>query len=262
MSRPIIVFSDLDGTLLDHDDYSYAAAAPTLDELRAANIPLILCSSKTATEISPLRAALGFSDCAAIVENGAGVLPACATRPTPASTHRFLLSLLDRLPAQLREPFSGFSSWSSATLQTHTGLDAKAARAAAQRDYSEPGLWLGDPTAKAKFVDALHQQGVTAQQGGRFLTLGFASSKAPHMQQIIENLEQELADTVTSIALGDAPNDIDMLEQADRGIIIPNPAHAGLPTLAGESTGRIIRARRAGPAGWNASLQELLQALK
>ena len=52
MARPhLIIFSDLDGTLLDHDDYRWQAADPALARLRAANIPLVLNSSKTVPEI-------------------------------------------------------------------------------------------------------------------------------------------------------------------------------------------------------------------
>ena len=68
--RNLIVFSDLDGTLLDHGNYSHSAAAPALARLRHLEVPLILASSKTAAEIVPLRDELGFSDCEAIVENG------------------------------------------------------------------------------------------------------------------------------------------------------------------------------------------------
>ena len=73
MTARVIVFTDLDGTLLDHESYGYAPALPLLSRLRAAGIPLILASSKTAAEIAPLRADLGFADCPAIVENGAGI---------------------------------------------------------------------------------------------------------------------------------------------------------------------------------------------
>lgn len=52
MARPhLIIFSDLDGTLLDHDDYRWQAAGPALDRLKAAQIPLVLNSSKTMPEI-------------------------------------------------------------------------------------------------------------------------------------------------------------------------------------------------------------------
>ena len=48
----LIVFTDLDGTLLDHDDYSFEAARPALAKLETLNIPVILTTSKTATEVS------------------------------------------------------------------------------------------------------------------------------------------------------------------------------------------------------------------
>src|SRR3989339_344329 len=55
----LIVFTDLDGTLLDHDTYAYDEARPGLDRLAAEGVPLVLVSSKTRPEIEELRARLG-----------------------------------------------------------------------------------------------------------------------------------------------------------------------------------------------------------
>ena len=46
---------DLDGTLLDHHSYSWAAAEPALARVRALQIPLVLVTSKTAAELEVLR---------------------------------------------------------------------------------------------------------------------------------------------------------------------------------------------------------------
>ena len=60
-ARPtMLVFTDLDGTLLDHNDYGYGPALPALTELKARDIPLVLASSKTAAEIAPLHHDLGL----------------------------------------------------------------------------------------------------------------------------------------------------------------------------------------------------------
>lgn len=54
MKNPII-FTDLDGTLLDHYTYSFEKALPALTLLKEKNIPLIICSSKTRKEIEYYR---------------------------------------------------------------------------------------------------------------------------------------------------------------------------------------------------------------
>ncbi len=261
MKAAPIVFTDLDGTLLDHADYGYDAAQPALARLRELDIPLVLCTSKTAAEILALRGNPDFENCAAIVENGAGLLRPDAREPEPTPTHARLLELVGGLPASLRESFSGFSDWSVETLAERTGLDPESARRAARRDYSEPGLWLGSENARRDFVAALGKLGINAQRGGRFLTLGFGADKADRMQELVAEYEARMKAPVVAIALGDAPNDIEMLESADFGIVVPNPAHAGIPPLAGESRGHIMRAVSSGAAGWNQSLLDLLDEL-
>jgi mannosyl-3-phosphoglycerate phosphatase len=257
MSASVIVFTDLDGTLLDHDDYSYAAARPALARLRETGIPLVLCTSKTGAEILAMRENPDFRDCAAIVENGAGVLPAGASSTQPAPTHARLMRLLQQLPTTLGAGFSGFSSWDAETLIARTGLDPASARRAARRDYSEPGLWAGTDQARQIFVQELAKLGITAQSGGRFMTLGFDANKADRMLEMIADCRAQHR-CVTAIALGDAPNDIAMLQGADIGVVIPNPAHAGTMQLAGDSNGHIVYANAAGPVGWNACLLNLL----
>jgi len=54
----LLVFSDLDGTLLDSHSYDWQPAAPWLSRLREANVPVILCSSKTSAEMLYLQKTL------------------------------------------------------------------------------------------------------------------------------------------------------------------------------------------------------------
>ncbi|MFT5597871.1 MAG: mannosyl-3-phosphoglycerate phosphatase [Chitinophagales bacterium] len=258
----MIVLSDLDGTLLNHDDYAYDAAKPALEALREHHISLILCSSKTSAEIIPLRSEMGFDNCPAIVENGGGILKARATNIASSSNHKRLMKVIDTLPEPSRLLFSGISSWPPETLQKYTGLSAGVFSLAIQRQYSEPGLWSGDERSKQTFISALKVKGVVAHQGGRFLTLSFDTNKAVLAQKIIADYQSEQTELLTIVAFGDAPNDVEMLELADIGIIIPNPAHNGIPTLAGESKGQIIRANEPGAAGWNSTLLTILNNSK
>ena len=66
------------------------------------------------------------------------------------------------------------------------------------------------------------------------------------------------SDPVT-IALGDGPNDAEMLGFAEYGVIIPNPSGASVSVA--EAKGEIVQATHAGPAGWNAALHTILDEL-
>lgn len=67
----IIIFTDLDGTLLD-ENYSYDYAIPTIRELKRMNIPIIFCSAKTRAEQEIFRARMGIND-PFIVEDGSAI---------------------------------------------------------------------------------------------------------------------------------------------------------------------------------------------
>ena len=64
-----VIFTDLDGTLLDRAGYSYAPAVPALERLRRNKIPLVFCSAKTRAEQEVYRKEIEIYD-PFIVENG------------------------------------------------------------------------------------------------------------------------------------------------------------------------------------------------
>lgn len=242
----LVIFSDIDGTLVDHDTYNFDAARDCLAVLRQLGIPLVLASSKTSAEIIPFRRELGFEDCPAICENGAGLIEGSAEAGASAGDYARLREILDALPGKTRRHFRGFGDMSVGELIAATGLALEAAERARMREFSEPGLWSGSEEEKREFLDILGKAGVTATEGGRFLTLGFGTSKVDRMSEILMRYGNPV-----SLALGDAPNDIEMIEAADYGVIVANPAHAPLPVLRGEEEGRITRTVEPGPAGWS-----------
>lgn len=259
----LLVFTDLDGTLIDHQTYGFDAARPALDRLLSEGHALVMASSKTAAEIAPLRAATGFSHCRAIVENGAGILPPAGDPPAGSAgdAHARLRAALDDLPPALRRQFAGFSDWSVDEVAARTGLDREAAALAKQRQFSEPGLWIGSTEDYPIFARLLAEKGISAQQGGRFLSLSFGATKGDRMTEI-SNHWRRVGETIVTVALGDAPNDVTMLQQADIGVIIANPDQPGIGRLDGEDTGRIRRSVLPGPEGWNAEMMRILDELE
>ena len=69
---PALIFTDLDGSLLDHDSYSFAPAAPLLNNLETEYIPVIPTTSKTFAEVQKLRVKLNNRH-PFIIENGAAI---------------------------------------------------------------------------------------------------------------------------------------------------------------------------------------------
>ncbi|WP_330848807.1 HAD hydrolase family protein [Mangrovicoccus ximenensis] len=125
-----------------------------------------------------------------------------------------------------------------------------------RRQFSEPGLWQGTEAERGAFLGALGELGISARSGGRFLTLSFGATKAGRMAEIAARYGAK-----TVVALGDAPNDREMIEAATHGVIIRNDHGPGLPELAGEAEGRIRRTEAEGPAGWNAAILDLTAGL-
>ena len=253
---PLLVFSDLDGTLIDHHSYDWTPARPALEALRQCAAGVVLASSKTAPEIQRLRAEMGLQDWPAIVENGAGILPARAETLADAPQYRAIRDALAALPPELRTAFTGFGDMSIDDVMQATGLTREAAALAQQRSFSEPGLWRGTSAQRSAFQQELAARHITLIEGGRFLTLSFGNDKVQQMRAIIEQIRPD-----HTVALGDAPNDIQMVQAADFGVIVNNPTRAPLPLLAGEAEGRIKRTELAGPSGWNAAILALLQRL-
>lgn len=263
-SRPVraVVFTDLDGTLLDHHGYGFGPARPALAQLHARGIPLILASSKTRAEMAELAQETGAAGF--IFENGGGVkwpdgVTSSPDNSGPTATYVEIRGFLDKLPVSLRDHVTGFGDMNDAEVAGLTGLPLPRARLARQREFSEPFVWTGDDEHLTELTRLAAEHGIRLVRGGRFNTLTGPHDKSARMKQVCSTVGP--AARVWAIALGDAPNDAAMLEAANRGFIIANPDGAVMPELPGERDGRITRSAGTGPAGWNESVMLALKEL-
>ena len=266
MARPhLILFSDLDGTLLDHDDYCWQAAGPALARLKAANIPLILNSSKTMPEIRALREELGNTD-PFIVENGAAVvIPPQALGNAKEEVVNFGATrdrVLEVLEAQRKKGarFSGFADMSAEELAAETGLSPEAATRAKERLGTEPLIWEGTEPELAEFEAALGSEDLRLIAGGRFLHAMGIFDKADGARFLLNKYKERYRESngdvpVLAIALGDSPNDQQMLQSADIPVVIRGvrSEEVQLP-----STKHAMRSLKPGPEGWNECVLNLL----
>lgn len=263
----LLVFTDLDGTLLDHHDYSFDAAVPTLKTLAMMEIPCIINTSKTFAELVVLRKALNLNT-PFISENGAAVwIPKgqlnCSEHLIETDT--FWLKPFGPAREQLTElaqgfakqfSFTPFSELSSADVMHLTGLTEAEAVAAMERHFTEPLVWRDSPLALERFRKELEPHGIQAQKGGRFVHLmGSQCDKAKAMAWLKEQYQQQFASPVTVIALGDGENDIGMLKAADIPVLIRSPKHLP-PQIPGRHN--ILLTEKCGPAGWSEALNQIL----
>lgn len=271
MSPLLLVFSDLDGSLLDHHDYSFRAALPAVEALRQRGIPLIFCSSKTRAEIEALRAQLGNCD-PFVVENGAAVIipgqslmhPPPDCRPDDAGWLREFapprqrwLAELERLQPEFGAQFTHFEAMGLEGVIAATGLQREAAARALQRDYSEPVLWRGGEEAREAFVAALAATGATVLQGGRFLSVAGACDKGAALRWLRDCYQRDNpARDVHDLAIGDSANDSAMLESAGQALLIRSPVHGFPPLQRRDNT---CYTRAFGPEGWAQGVLEWLQ---
>lgn len=245
----MIVFSDLDGTLLDHTTYSYAQAEPALAHLRAQRIPLVLVTSKTRAEVTALRMRMGNTD-PFIVENGAAVITPGSDDLVLGSTNSAARAALRAAAATSRVQVRGFGEMELAEISERTGLAPEVAGLAMRREFGEPFVILhGDP---AELASALSGLGFQMTRGGRFFHVLGGCSKANAVEALIHRTGDS-----DSVGLGDAPNDLGFLRVVRQAILIPS-THT--ETMRRDLPHAIL-APAPGPEGWNRAILDLLRNL-
>jgi len=267
MSRvPLIVVSDLDGSLLDHATYSFEAARPALDRLRDADVPLVLCTSKTRAEVEPIRAVLDNAH-PFIVENGGGVCIPTGYFPFEiegaerrgdyvvvplGDRYAELTGALARASRASGVSVRGFADMTDDEVAAETGLTSAEARLARQREFDEPFVVL-EPAREPELLAAIDREGKRWTAGGRFHHITGANDKAGAVRLLVALYRRQLG-AVRTVGLGDAPNDAPFLHVVDLPILIASPSVDRLRALV--PGGRVTTLE--GPAGWNAAVSAVL----
>ncbi len=264
----LVVFSDLDGTLLDHHNYSHAAARPALDALKRRGVPLVLCSSKTRAELIPLHRELGL-EAPFISENGGGIFAReggslCRGEEWLEAGAGWRVLEIGLPIQEVRRRFAtfknrfdakGFGDLSDAQVAKLTGLPPEQAALARQREFNEPVLLPDDSWGEA-FVTAATEAGLQVTRGGRFWHLLGGGDKGKAVRLLTILLAKHDSE-ISTMALGDAPNDLAMLQAVERPVLVARPdgTHAPLD-LPG-----LIKQPQAGPAGFNQAVLDALAEL-
>lgn len=253
-ATPLIIFTDLDGCLLNKHDYDWSPAAVTLETLRQRRIPVVMNSSKTVPEMAQLAEELGLSGQTFISENGSVIRWSPDHTEVIGVPRTKILEVLKDLKTRFR--FRSFADLGLDGVVNETQLPPQKAQQALDRQGTEPLLWDDTEERRAEFSKALHDHQITLTKGGRFWHVAGQTSKGKAMQIVAQSLGD--GDTKTLLAgIGDSPIDQSMLDAADVPIGIRTAAglNVTIPLPQG------IVAEQQGAAGWAEAVTELLSRL-
>ena len=265
----VVIFTDLDGTLLDRETYDWEAAEPALKLCYRHNFPIVLVSSKTRAEIEIFQAKLGLS-APFISENGGGVFfPRRSHHEGPPGavvsddswkwslgpSYDALVKALGEIRDELGWVIRGCSEMTPEEISNRTGLDLETSQLALRREHDEPFI-IVEPLDKDMdaLEEAAERRGFQITEGGRFYHLHGKKDKGEAVKHLILWYKGSQPRLI-SVALGDSPTDFSMLEQVDHPVLIrSSETYSGLKDRI---PGLKITSQM-GPEGWNSAVLNIV----
>ena len=264
----MVVYTDLDGTLLDAN-YSFIDALPALKEIKRRDIPLIFCTSKTRAEIEYYRTEMGIVD-PFISENGGAVfIPQEYFRDVEfdkVSGEYGVIELgtgydeLRRVLAEVRGccecGIRGFGDLSVEELMSVAGLDRRSAELSKMREYDEPFIMECSTVEEGRVVELIGGMGLCYTRGGLFHHLTGDNDKGRAVN-ILTELFRVNGFGGATVGLGDSCNDFPLLDVVDVPVLVRKPG-GGFADFSREG---LVKTEGIGPVGWNQAVRDILGGL-
>ena len=264
-----VVFSDVDGTLLDE----HGRVPQTWWQVRQAisDALVVLTSSRTVEELLDIQQLLGIEG-PFIAENGAMVVLTNDwldnSQGTVISVGNRMLRLLPiGTPVQqLHSIVKGAAAASGVTIETHrdvctadvpgaTPSRYSVAAQALARSYSML-LRIGGPAeARLRFFATLTGAGLTVSHGGRWHVVQGGSSKGIAARAFLHLVRRRIPHDLCVIGVGDAQNDRSLLEEVDLAFVLRRPDGTIDPGLSGFPAACV--ASTPGVEGWGDFLHRM-----
>ncbi|RLG37717.1 MAG: mannosyl-3-phosphoglycerate phosphatase [Candidatus Alkanophagales archaeon] len=264
----IVVFTDLDGTLLD-ENYSYEAAKPALNYLLRSNIPIVFCSSKTRAEIEVYRREMGIKD-PFISENGAAIFipkyyfdfPYAYTKQLDdynvielGTEYSVLRETLERIRRTTGYEIVGFGDMTVEEVARDCGLSLKEAKLAKLREYDEAfSILEGD---EREILRLIREAGLNYTKGGRYYHIIGNNDKGRAVHILTELYSKKFKD-VKTIGIGDSLNDLPMLMTVDIPVLVKKRDGTYDMDIERIMEGKLLKAEGIGPSGWKWAIENIV----
>ena len=255
------IVTDLDGTLMD-EKYDISPAKKTLSLLADLSIPVIPCTSKTASEVRYFRNENGLFD-PYIVENGAAVYGINESDSKEwelilGRSYNELRIILKNLSNKVNYRLKPLNDLSKQEIFDLTGLSDNEITRALDRHWSVPFLNPPDEIFD-KLKTICNYYNVHIFKGNRMSHL---LSNESHKGEAVNKLKEYLNNKdVNIIALGDSQNDLPLLEYADISIVIPGKNGPNKYLQSGIDNGQFRLANAPHAIGWSNSIEEIIKTI-
>ena len=253
----IWVVSDVDGTLMDHS-YDLTPASETIKVLQKLNIPVILCTSKTAAEVRVIREELNLND-PYIVENGAAIygesLEKVNGKIILGKKYEILEEILDLISKEIDYKLIPLNNLTDLEATELTGLKGNSLTLMRDRHWSMP--FLNPPSFLEERINICCKKfKVDIFRGNRMshlLSINSNKGKAINALKKYSNNQN-----IKIIGMGDSPNDFPLLLNSDIRVVIPGIDGPNLELIDQLKDLKFILASEPNGYGWKNEINKLI----
>ena len=268
-----VVFSALEGTLLNVGSRSLAPAADAVEELAARGVPLILCTAYTRAEIEPLRRKIGHSY-PFITESGGGLfIPDgyfSQKLEGAARAGRYFCvpfgrsqteaaAAIEEIATEAGADVVLYSQMSVREIAANTGQPVREAELSRQRDFSERFFFAGGTEATvSRFSSIAAERGWQSASEGAFWELRSGNDVRRAVRYLMQTYRDALRSRLSSVGVGSRDQDVELLCAVDLPIVLPKRKGESEAVLMARLS-HPFAAASPGPEGWSEAVLSVLQ---
>ncbi len=270
-----VVFTDLDGTLLDGDTYSYEVSLPYVEKVKSLGVPIVFCTSKTKSENEYYQKKLGVYD-PFIIENGGAIYIPDKYFDFPIAEfaegytvekdgdydvivlgvkYDYLTDVLRKIRKEKGWRITGFSDMTPDEVARDANLSIDMAKLAKDKMYNESFKFEEGPEKDEELKKEVSKYGLKLARGGRYYNIiGKEAGKGKAVKILTEMFRKKYGE-VETIGIGDSFNDESMLAVVDIPVLVKN--RAGIWNREVE-VDHLQKIDGKGPIGWVEAIKKFV----
>ena len=260
---PIIIFTDLDGTLLHRDTFEFDGIKDYVKDLTSKGIVIIPNTSKTQVEIEDFNKKLNLN-LPFISENGSAIFG--LDNINKNFPNNIVLSrekeitfkvFQKKIPENLRSKCKIITKMEKKIQKEIFGLSDKSLKNVLNRSYSTPILFKGNGEQKKDLFKTVKTIGLSLHEGGRVINICDNVSKVKAMNKVLKIIKKT-ENKIKTIGVGDNYNDLEMLKNSDFACLVFNDKFLMEPI----NINNCIVSKQSAPLGWEEVVKLALEKIK